>query len=408
MDARSPLLQGRLSRAHKNLNAAEKLFGQFFPQTGQGLASLASAVRAPPSVGARALFGPDARAMGGLVSLFPKKDGFDIFIDIECKQPAEQASAGRTQVAGSWTTAPRAGRSQQGAMQTDPPRALAGKGQDAKGAGADPTTAAAVQKVLERNADVLRLVTEYKDCKDLCAQAITNSTKENELAAFEALLQPINAIIEIKAHTQALAGAVGKIIGSANPAQLDKQPALMRMLAQLLAFMVEFDRNRSACFRLSNDFAFYRRLLPKFPRHERIKLGGNEASAMAFFTAQTCPMMLAVKEALSEQDETAETILRRFINSGVSSLAKKAFESKDTNLLLAQALTGAMVLFDNITASGVFAKNSKIMIKEAVKLIKREFEVPQRNQLLDAIRYFSDSSHFRAAPSGVQNLFDTN
>lgn len=52
---------------------------------------------------------------------------------------------------------------------------------------------------------------------------------------------------------------------------LEDQQALVKQLGNMLVFVIDFDQKRLECPQLSNDFAFYRRLLPKFPKHPDVK-----------------------------------------------------------------------------------------------------------------------------------------
>ncbi len=77
------------------------------------------------------------------------------------------------------------------------------------------------------------------------------------------------------------------------------------------------------------------------------------------------------------------------------------FASAETNLFLARALVGAIVLFDHVDPNGAFSKKSPIPIKDVVKLLKATF--PQEQALLSAIQYSTKT--FKTAPSGVAELF---
>jgi len=85
-------------------------------------------------------------------------------------------------------------------------------------------------------------------------------------------------------------------------------------------------------------------------------------------------------------------------------LKTKRFSNERTNVLCARAMTGAIVMFDNIDPMGAFSKRSAINVKVCVQLLKREFAPKDFNPLLNAIHY--STKNFNDAPQGTQNLFD--
>jgi len=297
-------------------------------------------------------------------SLFNKKPACDIYVDIENAQPSER---------------------------------------EAK-------TYGEVKDVLVQNKKVMKLIVDYKGCQKLCQQAMQEPSPETELAAFEGLLKTIDSIQQIHLHSKALGNAAKLLLqdlGSDDAKQtLEDQQALVKQFGDMLVFVIDFDQKRLECPQLSNDFAFYRRLLPKFPKHPDLKVKAEEASSMALFTAKSFPMISALVTATSEAMDSNDQILPMvgtMANACFNMLSKKSFEKADTNLFLAKAMTGAIVLYDNVSDSGVFVRSSHVQIKDAIKLLKKDFS--SSPYLLNAIRYFT--KHFRnECPSSIQALFD--
>ncbi|GAB5362945.1 hypothetical protein AAMO2058_000841900 [Amorphochlora amoebiformis] len=267
-----------------------------------------------------------------------------------------------------------------------------------------------VKVVLDNNETIMKLIVEYKGCKELCRQAMKEQNEDAEREAFEGLLRTIESIQAIHHHSENITVA-GKLLlqslGKEDTKQtLEDQQALVKQLGDLLVFTIDFDQKRLMCAQLSNDFAFYRRLLPKFPRHPDVKVKAEEASSMALFTALNFPMIKALVSAAEDTMRTNDKILPMIgtmANACLNMLAKKNFEKKDTNLFLAKAMTGAIVLYDHCAEMGVFNRGSHVQIKDAIKLLKKDF--PDHPYLLNAIRYFT--KHFRDdCPTSISALFD--
>eukprot|EP00954_Amorphochlora_amoebiformis_P009508 738824-Amorphochlora_amoeboformis.AAC.2 len=232
---------------------------------------------------------------------------------------------------------------------------------DAKPSPREEKTYNEVKVVLDNNETIMKLIVEYKGCKELCRQAMKEQNEDAEREAFEGLLRTIESIQAIHHHSENITVA-GKLLlqslGKEDTKQtLEDQQALVKQLGDLLVFTIDFDQKRLMCAQLSNDFAFYRRLLPKFPRHPDVKVKAEEASSMALFTALNFPMIKALVSAAEDTMRTNDKILPMIgtmANACLNMLAKKNFEKKDTNLFLAKAMTGAIVLYDHCAEMGVF------------------------------------------------------
>mmetsp|Transcript_7989 Transcript_7989/g.11323 ORF Transcript_7989/g.11323 Transcript_7989/m.11323 type:complete len:307 (-) Transcript_7989:338-1258(-) len=285
--------------------------------------------------------------------------------------------------------------------------------ENAKPSPAEQKTYSEVKDVLEKNTMIMKLIVEYKGCQELCRQAMQNATQETETAAFEGLLETIDSIQQIHMHSKDIGKISQRLLKSLakddTKQTLEDQQALVKQFGDALVFVIDFDQKRLECPQLSNDFAFYRRLLPKFPKHPDVKVKAEEASSMALFTAKSFPMIDAIASATREVMEDMSysnqilPLIGTMANACLNMLSKKNFESKDTNIFLAKAMTGAIVLYDNVSETGVFVRSSHVQIKEAIKLLKKDFK--DHPYLLNAVRYFT--KHFRdEAPANIQALFE--
>jgi len=271
-----------------------------------------------------------------------------------------------------------------------------------------------VNEVLTKGAGVLKTIEDYKGVQDLCRKAMQAPTKENEKTAFDGLLGVVDSISLFFTYAKRLEEMLPTLLDSlARPNDeakdykmlLQAQQALAKQLADVFDFTLRFDSLRMMRPMMSNDFSYYRRLLPKFMTHTGIKVKDDEAGGMALFTAEHIPMMNSLCRAANkalQQNENVITALSVMANSCLSMIRGKKFASVETNLFMARAMTGAIVLFDHIDPLGVFSRRSPINIRAAVTLLKREF--PREQVLVNAIQYSSKT--FKNAPSNIQDLFN--
>jgi hypothetical protein len=272
-----------------------------------------------------------------------------------------------------------------------------------------------VDDVLKRAPDVLKKIEEYKGCQDLARKAMSTPTYENEKEAFEGLLAAVDSIATFFDYAKSLERVLPElllVIAKGAPSDekgqaqsLADQQALAKQLADIFDFTLRFDQTRMMRPHLSNDFSYYRRLLPKFSKLPQVKIKDDEASGMALFTAEHIPMMSCLSKAAAralEKNEHVTTALSVMANSCMKMVKSKKFAKAETNLFCARSMTGSIVLYDHVDPLSAVHKRSPIQIKQCILLLKREF--PRETSLMNAIRF--STKNFRNAPSSIQDLFD--
>jgi hypothetical protein len=182
----------------------------------------------------------------------------------------------------------------------------------------------AVDGVFRESKRVQQLIEDYKGCRELARKAMSTPTKENELAAFEGLLGAVDSIATFFNYTNELARVVPDLMTELCRAPLSDQQALATQLAHIFQFALVFDQTRMMRPNLSNDFSYYRRLLPKFSKHPDLKVKDDDASGMALFTAEHIPMISALTKALDGiASEEIQLLLASFANSCLRMLKQK-------------------------------------------------------------------------------------
>lgn len=278
-----------------------------------------------------------------------------------------------------------------------------------------------VENLLNRKDGVFKSIEEYKGCQELARAAMSKPSEETELAAFEGLLNAVDSIAEFYQFSRdmekvfpALMTKLAVAVDTTHKiCRLNTMPGLTKQLATIFDFTLSFDRVRMLRPNLSNDFSYYRRLLPKFNKHAGIKVKDDEASGMALFTAEHIPMTTCLAKAGAKAQElliiadgkAAEGkighVLSTMANSCMLMLKNKKTELKDIAKFVARAMTGAVVIFDHVDHAGAFHRRTPIAIKSVINILKKDFT---DLSLLNAIRY--STKNFREAPEAIQSLFE--
>jgi len=262
---------------------------------------------------------------------------------------------------------------------------------------------------------VLQLIEDYKGCRELVRRAMTEPSRETEQEAFEGLLKAVDSIsyfFDYAKRIESILPVLYSLLAPNRPRDdhpLAVYQASGRYLATILDVTITFDQVRMMRPNLSNDFSYYRRLLPKFQKHQDVKVKDDEASGMALFTAEHMPMMSVIVKTTKNYCETNDSqssvadLLSTMANSCMSLAKYKKFSSPELNLLCARAMTGSIVLYDHLEGK-VFSKKSPVAIRECIMVLKKNFEKKDSEGLLNAIRYSTVS--FRIAPESIQVLLE--
>jgi len=267
-----------------------------------------------------------------------------------------------------------------------------------------------VREVLNKGEEVCTKIEEYKGCQDVARKAMTSPNSENEEAAFSALLVAVEYIDGIYQQAKALEEVMPLLIEtlSATPQEeKDKTKlsvascqALSAQLSILLDFSLRFDQVRMRQPFISNDFAFYRRLLPKFSRDPRVRIKDDDAGGMALFTAEYTPMMNSVCRSACKSTGKANEVMAVIANSCYKMLKHNRIPS-EFHLLAARAMTGATIVFDHVDVLGVFQKSSPVKVTQIVTMLKNDFK--EQQALLNGIQFTTKT--FKTAPNSIQSLF---
>jgi len=273
-----------------------------------------------------------------------------------------------------------------------------------------------VEEALKDSKSVLQHIVDYEGCQSLVRTATKDPSRENEQAAFEGLLKAVDNIHMFFTFARDFERVLPQLYGllaPARPRDDGRHPLLVyqacgRQLASLLDFIIQFDQTRMMRPNLSNDFSYYRRLLPKFSRHQDVKVKDDEASGMALFTAEHMPMMFTLVKATkayadSENCHESVSNLYSTLANSCMRLAKAKRFKTENNLLCLRAMTGSIVIYDHLEQKA-FSKRSQIAIRDCILVLQRDYDRKDTEGLLNAIRYSTPS--FRAAPLSIQSLFE--
>ncbi|CAN0041915.1 unnamed protein product, partial [Choristocarpus tenellus] len=120
---------------------------------------------------------------------------------------------------------------------------------------------------------------------------------------------------------------------------------------------------------IQNDFASYRRLLPKVKDDldregmPDLPILDTEANAVSMFIAENVPftvMLAKVISSMAEWEPRVVQVIAIVANMCCGMVHRGNYSDKETERRLLMSMTSAVVLYDRITDTGVFVRHSSV------------------------------------------------
>jgi len=273
-------------------------------------------------------------------------------------------------------------------------------------------------KIISKYPSILEKLSNYKGCADSIRKAITSPTPETEAEAFDAVLPCVETLREFYEYSIELEHSIPKLLTGLckdKNHQLADQQALLKQLADLFNFILRFDEIKMINPAIQNDFSYYRRSLTRAKKvaelMARIVVKDELANKMSLFYAYPTPMMKCLSETTSKflnakdgiPKENVHAVLAEITNICWSMVDKKRFQSDQTNLFCLRTMTAAIVLYDHIHPLGAFHKNSHILIKNCITLLKTH-KPPPPESLINALRFTTVHLNDDSTPNAIKQL----
>jgi len=278
-----------------------------------------------------------------------------------------------------------------------------------------------VNNVLQKSAQILKELQDYTGCEKFIREAMSQSTPENEEAAWNAVLPAVEQLKKFYDFSNELQTIFPKLLKSLckdNPKDaLSHQQALTKQTCDVLDFVLRFDNLKMMNPAIQNDFSYYRRSLNRLKmtkQDAKLSIRDELANRMSLFFAYPTPMMNVINDVTLKfmNDNPA---LKENVVSGLGFMAnicqemieKKKFDSETTNMFCLRAMVGSIILFDHLAPQGAFQKKSPIKIKECITVLKN-FKPTQGSTdgLLNALRFTTIHLNDPDTPSNVKSLLE--
>jgi len=278
-----------------------------------------------------------------------------------------------------------------------------------------------VSAVLNKGPSILDRLSSYQGCEEFIRKAITNPCPETEEAAWEAVLPAVDELKQfydfslelVEEVFPKLLVALCKTDPKANLANLQ---SLAKQLANVFDFVLRFDDLKMVNPAIQNDFSYYRRTLNRMKLSKKdlnISIRDELANRMSLFFAYPTPMMNVINETTVKFLSQGEGVPRENVTNALATMAnicqemveKKTFDNTDTVMFCLRSMTGSIILFDHLHATGAFSRKSPIHIKGCITVLKN-YNGSAKDGLLNALRFTTIHLNDPDTPANIRHLLD--
>jgi len=279
---------------------------------------------------------------------------------------------------------------------------------------------ARVGAVLNKGPDILERLSSYPGCEEHIRKAITNPSEEAEEAAWAAVLPSVEELKEFYDFSMELEECFPDLLVALcknDPkASLANLQALAKQLANVFDFVLRFDDLKMVNPAIQNDFSYYRRTLNRMKLSKKdlnISIRDELANRMSLFFAYPTPMMNVINETTVKFLSQGGSVPKENVTDALATMAnvcqemveKKNFDNSETNMFCLRCMTGSIILFDHLHATGAFSRKSPIYIKGCITVL-RNFPDGPTDGLLNALRFTTIHLNDPETPANIKHLLD--
>ncbi|KAG5180569.1 hypothetical protein JKP88DRAFT_263847 [Tribonema minus] len=253
----------------------------------------------------------------------------------------------------------------------------------------------------------LEAVNAYTGCADVIRHSMSAPGDHSaQRAAFDALLPNVDRIASLHATSQASSSE--KLVGYGGGEHfhffaVEEMRGVCAPSYTLQRTHFDHYDRLVTLSQIQNDFAFYKRLMPRMVASsdytlEQLTVSDRHAGTISMFIAENMPLTVALSTALRDNTTASRTanIIAQVANLCCGTVARADGYRQDATLRqLLLGMTSAVVLYDRITIEGVFARGGGVGVSRCIKVLNKhggDAGLQLRNCIMYATKHFNSET----------------
>ena len=192
---------------------------------------------------------------------------------------------------------------------------------------------------------------------------------------------------------------------------VEKYQASTKKVADILDFAIQFDQLKMSNPNIQNDFSYYRRTISRMKMTNAgvvNVVSDDVANKMSLFFAHSNPAVKALIDATKNTTQKCELSYLTDFFSILAAVSYSAVKEKRTtdalsNIYFLRVMTVSIVIFDHVDEQGAFVKNSKIRVRNSIKMIQSSGGTGKES-MLNSLRFSTVHVNHEATPKSIKAL----
>jgi len=280
-----------------------------------------------------------------------------------------------------------------------------------------------IVKILDKGPTVMERLLNYEGCEELIRKALTTPGPETEDAAWRSVVPAVEKLKELYDYSLEMSDLFPKLLVvlclEEPKISMEKYQATAKQLARVFDFVLRFDDAKMVNPAIQNDFSYYRRTLNRMKitkkSLEGVKINDELANRMSLFFAYPTPMMKVLTDTTQKLTQQASVIpqdkvdyitatFSRMANACQSMIMNDKYAEDIIVMLCLRAMTGCIILYDQINPKGAFAPGTTIDIKSCIIALGKHKR--KTDDLLNSLRFTTVHLNDPETPKSIKQQLD--
>lgn len=258
--------------------------------------------------------------------------------------------------------------------------------------------------VIDPAVDLLREFSTYTDCQQLIATAISNSSQENQAAAWDRVVPNVEFQSRLfdfaRTVRTTFKGLIDFLLQKTNGKalqNLDQHSVAVKAICEICNIILTFDETIITLPKLLGDLSYFRRTASRRPDLGNYEELYAKSSEMSMFFAVPYPLLTKciteMSTTVKSQQDTAKVLdlFAALSDTFTNCQLNHRYTDEERNRFCYKTMVCAILIYDAISANGAFSARAGIHTLDAVQVLAAT--TPKQTGLLNILKF--GSKHYK-------------